>query len=416
MKIAVIGSGISGLFATWALDKHHSVTLYEKGARLGGHTATKNVEHNGKTYPIDTGFIVFNDWTYPNFIRFLDKNNVAYQDTQMSFSVNNPKLGLAYNGHNLDTLFAQRKNLLKPKFYRFLGEICRFNRTAKCLLASENKDIELSLGDFLKRYSFSNYFAQNYILPMGAAIWSSGLAAMKAFPVKFFVRFFNHHGLLNITDRPQWKVITGGSQRYIDTIQPHLNAAIELNADIQAVKRTPQGVQIQMPDHQAVYDQVIFACHSDQALALLDDPSDAEQQILSAIPYKNNSVVLHTDSHLLPKEKKAWAAWNYYLDPTEPDFATLTYNMNILQGLQSDSTFCVSLNQTAKIQDDLVIAEFNYAHPVFNQQSLLAQADRAKINGINNSWYCGAYWYNGFHEDGVKSALDVVKALGVEPF
>ncbi|WP_017445130.1 NAD(P)/FAD-dependent oxidoreductase [Gayadomonas joobiniege] len=415
MKIAIIGSGISGLFACWALNKQHQVTLFEKDTRLGGHTATHEFEFAGKQYAIDTGFIVFNDWTYPNFNRFIDHLGVTAEDTEMSFSVKNSETGLEYNGHNLNTLFAQRRQLASPKFYHFLYEITRFNKTGKSLLANQDPDLNLSLGDFLKKYRFSDYFARNYILAMGAAIWSSGLTAMQAFPLHFFMRFFNNHGLLNISERPQWKVIKGGSQRYIDAMRPAIEKNVRLNSHILSVKREQNQVVLQFSDHQQSYDQVIFACHSDQALSLLADPSVSEQAILSALPYQKNQVILHTDTALLPQRKRAWAAWNYALTAADPDFPTLTYNMNILQNIKSEHTFCVTLNQTAQIKTESILAKFEYAHPVYSNESILAQQKRNQINGLNNTWYAGAYWYNGFHEDGLTSALDIVRAMGIEP-
>ncbi len=421
MKIAVIGSGISGLVSAWQLSKKYQVTLFEKNAELGGHTATKDIDFNGKQYAIDTGFIVFNDWTYPNFNRFLDLLDVEHQPTTMSFSVKNTASGLEYNGHTLSTLFAQKRNWLNPKFYCFLAEIIKFNKLSKKLLAGQIDNsgsvLDLSLGEFLAEFKFSDYFKQNYILAMGAAIWSSGLEEMKAFPLRFFLRFFNNHGLLNISHRPQWSVVKGGSKQYIQALLKEMQTVdIQLNANIQTVRRTRDTVEIITDGQVQTFDKLVFACHSDHALQLLDTPTTDETQVLGNIPYSNNQVILHTDSSLLPKRKAAWAAWNYYLSEQNPDTATLTYNMNILQGIQSETTFCVTLNQTEEIDPDKILGHYQYSHPVFNLTSFKAQKQRDTINGHNNTYYCGAYWYNGFHEDGIKSALDVCKMLDVDDF
>ncbi|MER2493512.1 NAD(P)/FAD-dependent oxidoreductase [Catenovulum sediminis] len=415
MKIAVIGSGISGLIATWRLCNLHDVTLFEKNNVLGGHTATKEIEYNGQRLAIDTGFIVFNDWTYPSFNKFINTLGVEFQDTEMSFSVTNKQSGLEYNGNNLNSLFAQRRNLFKPSFYRFIGEILRFNKLGKRLLSQNSSQLDDTLGHFLKNNGFSDYFATHYILAMGAAIWSSGLPAMKDFPLRFFMRFFENHGLLNVQDRPQWKVIKGGSARYIDALYPLIKNSVKLKSEVSRVIRTASGVQVMVNGQLEHYDKVIFACHSDQVLSLLANPTAEEVSVLSDIPYKKNRVILHTDTTLLPKRKAAWAAWNYYLDDKQPDFATLTYNMNILQRLQSDTTFCVTLNQCELIQQEKIIGEYDYAHPVYSEKSLKAQQKRALINGFKHSYFCGAYWFNGFHEDGVRSALDVSQMLGAEP-
>lgn len=421
-KIAVVGSGISGLICTWLLQQKYQVTLFEKNDELGGHTATKDIEFAGRNYAIDTGFIVFNDWTYPNFNRFIDKLGVEYKHTEMSFSVTNRADGFEYNGNTLNTLFAQRRNIFKPNFYRFVNDILRFNKTCKQLIVDAGQPkadqiLEQTLGVFLQENGFSDKFCQNYILPMGAAIWSSSVEDMKAFPLRFFCKFFHNHGLLNVTDRPQWSVIKGGSREYIRKLYPKIKDSVRLSSAITKVVRTEQGTELTINGEQTEqFDAVIFACHSDQALALLGDASNDEQQVLGDIEYQENEVVLHTDTRLLPKRKLAWAAWNYYLDENQSNQAKLTYNMNILQGIESPHTFCVTLNQTEMLDQAKILAKFNYAHPVYCNKSMQAQQQRHLINGQNNSFYCGAYWYNGFHEDGVKSALDVCKLLGVDGF
>ncbi|CAH0526487.1 NAD(P)/FAD-dependent oxidoreductase [Vibrio hippocampi] len=414
MKIAIIGTGISGLTCGHYLHKQHDVTLYEANGYIGGHTATVDVEFQGQQYAVDTGFIVYNDRTYPNFIAMMNEIGVKGIATQMSFSVKNSASKLEYNGHTVSTLFAQKRNWLNPKFYRFIFEIIRFNRLAKQYVQQEGMDGEQSLGDFLQQHRFNQFFCDNYILPMGAAIWSSTLADMRAFPIGFFLRFFLNHGLLDIVNRPQWHVIEGGSRSYIEPLTQGFADQIRLNSPVSKVVRQGGKVTIESNGQAEVYDQVIFACHSDQALALIGDVSEQEQDILGKMQYQNNHVVLHHDTQLLPQRKQAWAAWNYALDGSEEEqrrLPTLTYNMNILQHIQAPCTFCVSLNSSDTIQADKILREFNYSHPVFTTESIHAQSRREELWGRNNTWFCGAYWYNGFHEDGVKSALDVVRGI-----
>ena len=416
MRIAVVGGGISGMMSWYLLQQKHDVTLFEANDYLGGHTATVQVNVAGQDYAIDTGFIVFNDWTYPIFNRFLNELGVTFQPTQMSFSVKNSAQNLEYNGNTLTSLFAQRRNLLRPSFWLMLSDIVRFNRLGKQLLASNDADLDLALGDFLAKHGFGAAIRDNYLLPMGAAIWSAGLADMPAFPLRFFLRFFNNHGLLNISNRPQWSVISGGSKRYVDALVTKLGSdKLKLNQRIRAISRDDKGVMLSFDDGRTEhFDKLVMACHSDQALALLGKGATLqEQQILGSIAYQQNDVVLHTDTRLLPKRKRAWAAWNYNLDANVSDKATLTYNMNLLQGISAPVTFCVTLNNTTAIAKDKILGVYRYAHPVFNHCTLAAQQRRHSINGENNTYFCGAYWYNGFHEDGARSATDVATMLGV---
>lgn len=421
MKIAIIGSGISGLTCAWKLAAEHQVTLFEANDYPGGHTATVDVTLEGHSYAIDTGFIVYNERTYPQFIALLAELGISGQPTEMSFSVTHPHSGLEYNGHTLNTLFAQRRNLLNPRFYRLLLEIVRFNRLCKKRLAAGGVG-DATLNDFLQQAGFSDYFAQHYLLPMGAAIWSSSLADMRQFPLALFLRFFDHHGLLDIANRPQWFVVPGGSREYVRRMLTALygHLTLHLNTPVQRVERQPQRVVIHSAQGEQHFDQVIFACHADQALQLLADASPQEQSVLAQLPYQANEVILHTDVRLLPRQRRAWASWNYRLpsqsEQAETQRASVTYNMNILQGLQGPHTFCVTLNPQQPIEPTHILRRFCYHHPVFNQASALAQQQRARINGQQNTWFCGAYWYNGFHEDGVRSALDVTQALlQVEP-
>jgi predicted NAD/FAD-binding protein len=407
---AIIGSGVSGLTAAYLLSKKHKVTVFEKNAHIGGHTATVDIEKSGVPYAIDTGFIVFNDKTYPNFLALLAEIGIGKQATEMSFAVHNCQTGLEYNGHNLNTLFAQRRNIFNPKFWLLVKDILRFNKSCKSIFEAQDYQDGYSLGEFLRDNNFSEFFAEHYILPMGAAIWSSSLTQMETFEFRFFVQFFHNHGLLNIADRPQWYVIPNGSRSYLAPLCQPFKDDIVLNAKISGVNRAENSVQLQFEDGtQQDFDEVILACHSDQALALLNDASEDEKQVLSAMPYSTNSVVLHTDKTLLPKRKKAWASWNYQLSNDRSKAASVTYNMNILQGIQSEDTFCVTLNQKEAINPDDILREFTYQHPIFSSESIKAQKQRPLICGIRHTHFAGAYWHNGFHEDGVRSGVEVAK-------
>ncbi|RCX06671.1 NAD(P)/FAD-dependent oxidoreductase [Marinomonas foliarum] len=414
MKIAIIGSGISGLTSAYLLQQQHDVTVFESAERIGGHTATVNVEESGKTRAIDTGFIVFNDWTYPNFIRLMDELGVKSKPTEMSFSVSCQRTGLEYGGNNLNTLFAQRRNLLNFSFIGMLKDILRFNKEAILDLESGLLKEGVTLGEYLKEKGYGSRFASHYLIPMGSAIWSSTLDEMMDFPLVFFVRFFKNHGLLSVNERPQWRVIEGGSSSYLKPLVSKFEDRIQLGADISKVERSAEGVVMHFADGSTQdFDQVVFACHSDEALALLADPSADERAILSAIPYRNNDVVLHTDTRLLPKKKLAWSSWNYHLgsDRTKP--ATLSYNMNILQHFSSDTTYVVTLNQTDMIAEDKIVGRFQYSHPTFTLDGIKAQDRWSEINGVNKTWFCGAYWRNGFHEDGCWSGVRVANGLGI---
>lgn len=412
MKIAIIGSGISGLTAAYLLNRQHDISVFEASTWVGGHTHTVDVQVDGRHYAIDTGFIVFNDWTYPNFIELLNQLGVTYQPTEMSFSVCDPISGVEYNGNTLNSLFAQRRNLLSPPFWGMLRDILRFNREAVDDLQQQRIASDLSLGSYLQQRGYGERFIQHYIVPMGAAIWSMSLADMLNFPLQFFLRFFKNHGLLSVTDRPQWQVIKGGSSSYVAPLSASFAERIRLQCPVQRVERDARGVTVHSSAGSERFDKVVFACHSDQALQLLAEPSATEQQILGALPYTDNDVVLHTDTRLLPKRPLAWASWNYRLGGPTSQPAALTYNMNILQGLQSDTTFCVSLNQTAAIDPSKILARYTYAHPQYSLAGVAAQARWEELLGANHSYFCGAYWANGFHEDGVVSGLRVARAFG----
>ncbi len=412
MKIAIVGSGIAGLTCAYLLNRRHDIQVFEASDWIGGHTHTVDVQVEGRDYAIDTGFIVFNDWTYPNFIRVLGQVGVGFKPTEMSFSVSDPATGVEYNGHDLNTLFAQRSNLLSPAFWGMLRDILRFNRQSLDDLANNRISADTTLGQYLDSNGYGRRFIEHYIVPMGSAIWSMSLTDMLGFPLQFFVRFCKNHGLLSVSDRPTWQVIEGGSRSYVAPLTESFAERIRLNCPVSRVVRDQDGVTLHSAAGSERFDKVIFACHSDQALALLEQPSEQEQDILGALPYANNDVVLHTDTRLLPKRKLAWASWNYRLGGPTDQPAAVTYNMNILQGVEADTTFCVSLNQTAAIDPGKILARFQYAHPQYSLAGTAAQARWEELLGAQHSYYCGAYWANGFHEDGVVSALRVARAFG----
>ena len=414
-KIAVIGSGIAGLSAAHVLSREHEVSLFEANDYLGGHTHTQDVELGGKTYPVNTGFIVYNDWTYPNFIKLMDQLGVESEASDMSFSVRCENTGLEYNGTSLNSLFAQRLNIIRPKFLFMVKDILRFNKQTVELLAKDEVDDEQTLGQFVIENGYSDAFVNYYIVPMGAAIWSASVAVMMDFPLRFFLRFFNNHGMLSVDDRPQWRVLKGGSRSYIEPITRSYKDRIHLNTPIRQVLRHEGGVDIITKQGDTLrFDQVVFACHSDQALAMLAEPTRAESEVLGALPYQNNHVVLHTDESLMPKKKLAWAAWNYHIPQRANDCAMVTYNMNILQNFDdAPETLLLTLNRNQEINQAKIIAKYEYTHPVFTQDGIKAQARHADISGHNRTHYCGAYWFNGFHEDGVKSGLRVAEAFGL---
>lgn len=408
MKIAIIGTGIAGNVAAYHLAKEHEITVFEAAGYVGGHTNTADIEYRGRSYAVDTGFIVFNDWTYPEFIRLMDELGVESQPSSMSFSVSCEKTGFEYNGTTRNALFAQRSNLLRPSFYRMIGDILRFNREAPALLADE--DESTTLGEYLEAGGYTRRFIDHYIVPMGAAIWSADPAGLKDMPVRFFVQFFHNHGMLNIKDRPTWRVIKGGSAQYVERLVAGHRDRIRLNCAVQSIRRRPGGVEIRSAKGGVErFDQVFMACHSDQALALLSDATPLEREILGAIPYQENEAVLHTDESLMPRRRLAWAAWNYHLLGREQDRVALTYNMNILQGIDAPDQFCVTLNNTQAIDPAKVIRTITYDHPVLTREGVAAQHRHADVNGVNRTYFCGAYWRNGFHEDGVVSALKALE-------
>ena len=408
MKIAIIGTGIAGNVAARELCREHEITVFEAGDHVGGHTHTHSIDDNGRPLAIDTGFIVFNDWTYPNFIVLLDELGVASQPSEMSFGVKCEQTGLEYKGHTLNTLFAQRRNLLRPSFHRMLRDILRFNREARALL--DASDDTLTLGDYLHDHQYSPAFIDYYIIPMGAAIWSAEPRRMLSFPATCFVRFFANHGLLNIKNRPQWRVIRGGSRCYVDKLTAPFRQQIRLNTPVTGITRHATHVEVSSDRYGTErFDRVFIATHSDQALAMLRDASPLEREVLGAIPYQRNEVVLHTDTSLLPRRRLAWSAWNYHRLAGEHAAVAVTYNMNRLQGLSTQQTFLVTLNNSGAIDPDKIIKHLSYDHPLFTPDGIAAQQRQADINGVNHTYYCGAYWRYGFHEDGVVSALKALE-------
>ena len=406
MKIAIIGSGISGNTLAYYLNPHHQITLFESNDRVGGHSHTHHIDIFNQKVSVDTGFIVFNKKTYPNFLKLLYELKVPYENSAMSFSVKDSQKDFEYNGTSLNALFAQRKNFMNPRFYKMISEILRFNKSSIILLSS---DEEISLGDYLKREGYSDFFKKYYILPMGSAIWSSNIKTMMEFPAKFFIKFFNNHGMLNINDRPQWLTISGGSINYVNKMIEPFRKKIKLNQNIKYVERKKDHIAIHHKDRIEKFDWVFFACHSDEALKLIKSPSFHEKNILKAIPYTDNEVILHYDDHFMPKRKLAWAAWNYHIDDNANSPASLTYNMNILQNLKTEAPLLVTLNPIQKINKKKIIKTLSYAHPQYSLRSIEAQSKYHLISGVNRTSFAGAYWGNGFHEDGVKSALDAIQ-------
>lgn len=408
MKIAVVGTGIAGNVAAWHLCKDHDITVYEAGSHVGGHTHTHDIVHQGRHHAIDTGFIVFNDWTYPNFIALLDELGVESRPTNMGLSSRCETSGIEYNGSSLNQLFSQRRNILRPRFYGMIRDILRFNRESRELI--DFNDETLALGRYLEEHRYGRLFIDNYIIPMGAAIWSTDPQQMLSFPACHFVRFFENHGLLNVKNQPQWRVIKGGSRKYVKRLTAPFKDRIRLNQAIALVKRLPTHVEVKTASGGTErFDQLFIATHSDQALGMLSDPTDLERAVLGAIPYQTNDVVLHTDTSLLPKTRRAWAAWNYLRRRDSDGRVSVTYNMNMLQGLQSTETFCVTLNDTNNINPEKIIRRMQYQHPLFTAPGVDAQRRHREINGKHRTWYCGAYWRFGFHEDGVVSALNALQ-------
>jgi uncharacterized protein len=409
MRIAVIGSGIAGLATARMLSRSHEVCLFEANDYLGGHTHTHVVRQDGRDYNVDSGFIVFNPTHYPLLTRLLDELEVDSQPTTMSFSVHNEASGLEYNATDLDSLFCQRRNLVSPRFWGMVRDLLRFYKEAPALLESSGPGP--TLGDYLAEHRYGAAFRDEHIVPMASALWSAPARQILSFPARYLVRFMANHQMLQVADRPQWLVVQGGSASYIRAMRSQWSVTERLKCPVLSVRRHFTGVDVTSAAGTERFDQVVMACHSDQALELLADPSTAEQEILGAIQYQPNEVVLHTDASLLPRNPKAWAAWNVHIPRVSTDACTVSYCMNLLQGLVSREPFIVTLNRTGAIDPSRILRRMLYSHPVYNTASVAAQTRRYEIQGRQRTWFAGAYWGWGFHEDGLRSAVEVAEAL-----
>ncbi len=419
MKIAIIGTGISGLGAAWLLNPSHDITVYERNQRLGGHSNTVDVDYDGVPIPVDTGFIVYNTLNYPNLTALFHALGVATEDSDMSFSFSQRNSALEWSGDNLNTVFCYRRNLIHPTFLKMLGGILRFNKLA--LQDLDDGYLEgLSLGAYLERRGFNHAFRDHYLLPMGSAIWSTSLHEMLEYPASTFIQFFANHRLMHATqDRPQWRTVTGGSRAYVKRLSAPFRDKIRLGVDIAYIDREQGSPRITHHDGQEErFDHIIFACHSDEALALLRDPTESEKAILGAIHYSPNKAVLHRDVSLMPHRHKAWASWNYMSEKGQEGSAapaSVTYWMNRLQNIDRQYPLFVSLNPVQEPDPHLVFQTFDYMHPLYNKPALDAQKKLDRLQGVQNTWFCGAYFGYGFHEDGLTSGLNVCKQLGLTP-
>lgn len=407
-RIAIIGSGVSGLVAAHLLHPDHDITVFEARDRVGGHIRTVDVPTpDGATQAIDIGFIVYNEENYPLFSHLLGQLGVETQPASMSFGVRCDRTGLEYGGQNARTLFAQPSNLVKPRFYLMLRDIMRFNREAPA--AVRNGAARLSLGEYVTKAEFSSAVAEHYLLPMGSALWSVPRGRVLEMPAEFFVRFFENHGLLTLNRQLQWRVVKGGSNRYVEALIEPFRDRIRTSSPVRKIERRHAHVVVDGKN----FDHVVLACHADQALTLLADPTSREREVLGALRFQPNDVVLHTDTSVLPRTRLAWASWNYHIRRAAEAPATVTYNMNRLQTLEADTTYCVTLNATEMIDPELILYREQFSHPVYDRTSLAAQKRREEISGVLRTHYCGAYWGFGFHEDGVRTAVEVARRFGV---
>ena len=411
MKIAIIGAGISGLLSARLLHKDNDIHVFETNSYAGGHTNTVAFEAFGNRYAADTGFMVFNDRTYPNFVRMLKQLGVPAQASDMSFSVRCCRSGLEYSGSSLNGLFAQRRNMFRPSFHCMLLDILRFNRGARGFI--RDGDDTLELGEYLARQRYSRQFIDNYLVPMGASIWSAKPNRFLQFPARFIIGFFDNHGLLTIRDHPRWQTVSGGAARYVAALTQPFAHKIRLNCPAASITRHEEGVMVTpqggTPER---FDCVVLATHADQSLALLSDATEAEREVLSSIPYQRNETILHVDPSLLPRSRRAWASWNYLIPEEEGRPVILTYNLNRLQGHRSPEPICVTLNETQALDDTRILRRIMYHHPTYSSAALAAQKRFHEINGKHRTYFCGAYWGYGFHEDGVKSALAIGECFG----
>ena len=412
-RIAIVGAGISGLTAAWLLSRRYEVEVFEANDYAGGHTHTHQIEAGDQTFAVDSGFIVFNPDYYPLFCRLLEELGVGTRETAMSFSVRNDRTGLEYNATDLAGLFCQRRNLVRPAFWRMLRDIARFYRAAPDLLQDPSSKT-MTTGEFLEKNNYSEYFASDHLIPMASALWSAPPDQILSFPIQYMVRFFANHRMLQMTNRPPWRTVAGGSQSYVDRLLDRLGAKVHLDTPVRSIAPTEQGLRLRTERSEATCDRVILACHSDQALAMLEQPAPAQREVLGAIPYQRNEAVLHTDTSILPASRRGWAAWNARIPRDGNELCTVTYDMNILQGHDAPVEFLVTLTQDHAIDPARVLRRMTYHHPVYTRDSVAAQAEFDRIDGAGGVHFCGAYWGWGFHEDGVRSAARVARRLGVE--
>lgn len=409
-RIAIVGAGISGLVSAYLLRQRHQVTVFEAGPHVGGHTNTVDVETPEGPLAIDTGFIVYNERNYPLFTRLLAQLGVETQPSEMSFSVSCDRTGLEYNGSSINQLFARRRNLLSPRHWRMIRDIMRFNRDAERL---EEQGSATSVEAYVREHGFSDAFLNNYLIPIGASIWSCPSGTFRSFPIRFVIDFLRNHGMLQVGDRPQWRVIKGGSKQYIEPLTRGFAEHIHVGTAVERIHRHIDRVEVYLTNaevHQ--FDHVVLACHSDQALSMLDEPSDNERSLLGAFPYQVNETVLHTDESLLPKRRRAWGSWNYRIRSDNANAVAITYHINMLQSLQTKAQYCVTLNETDRIDPVKIIRTFRYHHPIFTLERDAAQARHHEVIGTNRTSFCGAYWGYGFHEDGVRSGVHVAEHFG----
>lgn len=417
--VAVIGAGVAGLSAAWMLRDRFNVELLEQQRYLGGHTNTLEVTEAGKVIPVDTGFIVYNEPNYPCLSALLKRLDVATRSSDMSFAISLGDGELEYAGSSLDTLYAQRRNVFSPRHQRMVWDILRFNRA--CIRDLENDSFSaLTVNDYLARNHLSSVFRERYLLPMAAAIWSCPMSVMGNYPMASLARFFDNHGLIQLSNRPQWRTVVGGSYRYVNKMREDLGPSARVNCEVVRVRRSDNGVVVMLRNgNQRTYDQVILASHADQSLRLIADPSPREADLLGRFAYQYNRAVLHTDTRLMPRHRKTWSSWNYMADGDRRGDAgrcvSVTYWMNRLQGLESSRDYLVTLNPLREPNPDQVLAEIDYHHPIFSEQAIAAQPQLGSLQGANRTWFCGSYFGYGFHEDALSSAVEIVRGLGVNP-
>ncbi|MBO6514721.1 MAG: FAD-dependent oxidoreductase [Phycisphaerales bacterium] len=409
-RVAIIGAGISGLVTAYLLIQRHDITLFESRTRIGGHTNTIQVPTDQGTLPVDTGFIVYNEHNYPLFTELLSQLKVQTQPSDMSFSVQCERTGLEYNGSSLNQLFARRRNLVSPAHWKMIKDILRFNKHAELL---HDRGRSTTVQDYVQEHGFSEAFLTNYLIPIGASLWSCPSGTFRNFPIRFVIDFLRNHGMLQGKGRPEWRVVKGGSSSYIDPLTEPFADRIVTGSKIERVDRHGDRVEIHFEGSESrAFDHVVFACHSDQALSLIQEPTPTEHEILSAFPYQSNRTILHTDTRVLPKRKRAWGSWNYHIRRDNPDAVAITYLMNKLQSIESETQYCVTLNEHDRIHPDKIIKDLTYHHPIFTQERDQAQSRHHELIGPNRTSFCGAYWGYGFHEDGVRSGVRVAEHFG----